>query len=110
MIEIVNFTIPAKTPERLPLRMEFKPLLPILAGINVLFKRGWYGAVACRFYDWGSQIVPLRDWINDDDKTYYWRGNRVLTGSPYMIVIEGYNLAVDFEHTLQITFDLIRRQ
>lgn len=104
---VQSISIPKRTPSRTPLKTEIKPLVRVLRGIDILFPAGCLGAVGIRFLDWGSQFAPLGNgWFSDNDKTITWRGSKILSGPPYIIQIEAYNHAMDYDHTLEVRFDV----
>lgn len=104
---VESITVPNKTPSRAPYKIEVKPLVRVLYGIDILFPSGCLGAVGIRFLDWGSQFAPLGvGWFSDNDKLVTWRGFKYLSGPPYIIQVETYNHAVDYNHTLEVRFDV----
>lgn len=102
----MGLTIPKRTLERDAIKTEVLLKARQLNKIDVLFPAGCLGAVGVRFKNYGSQFAPSSGWYIDNDKTVTYRGPLLLVGPPFLIIIESYNRAYDYDHTLQIRFNV----
>lgn len=103
-------SVPANTLPADPKQYIIAPTVGFLRSVKVMFPDGCLGAVGFRIYDRGRQLAPLPSgWIGGrNNETIEWMEMRRLEGPPYEIMIEAYNEADDWPHSLHFTFDILR--
>lgn len=105
MLIVADLVVPPNTPEYAPVRKVINPTVGILSGIEVYFRDGCLDAVGVRILEGDRQIAPaFTGWIKDNNNHIAWNEYRHLEGAPYVLVIEGYSLAIDWEHTITFKF------
>jgi hypothetical protein len=71
--------------------------------VDLYFRDGCLDAIGVRLLERGSQIAPLpAGWLRDNNKHITWTESRHLNGPPWELTLEGYSLALDWEHTIDI--------
>lgn len=105
-----SFTIQPRTPITTPVSSELKPLQGLLLSGSVVFPPGCKNQVGLKILANGySQIVPSNSgWLTGDGNQFDFSFNNVLEGPPYLITLQGYNHAIDWEHTIRVMFRLER--
>jgi hypothetical protein len=105
MLVVYDLIIPPNTLQSIPLSAVIKPTVGLLTGIEVYFRDGCLDAVGVRILDGGRQIAPFPSgWLRDNNRHITWSENRQLEGPPYVLVVEGYSLALDWPHTITFKF------
>lgn len=106
MIYVYDLIVPPNTPKFTPVRAELKPNVGILTGVEVYFRDGCLDAVGVRIMEGDRQFAPMPtgSWLKGNNQTFAWSENRHLEGAPYIIIVEGYSDAIDWEHTISFKF------
>ena len=105
MIVVADLTIPPNTPEYNPIQLVIKPTVGNLTGIEVYFRDGCLDAVGVRISDNSRQLAPMPSgWLRDNNNHIAWAENKRLEGPPYILIVEGYSIALDWEHTITFKF------
>lgn len=105
MIVIHDLIIPPNTPSRTPIREVIKPTVGFISEIEVYFRDGCLDAVGVRILDGDRQFAPMPSgWLKDNNNHVRWLENKHLEGAPYVITMEGYSDALDWEHTITFKF------
>lgn len=104
---VVPVTIPPNTPDHNPIRVTSNPIRGFITRMEIEFPDGCLNAVGIRVYDNGKQIAPLpTGWLTGNGRIIEWYENTRLEGPPWVIVIEGYNDAIDWPHTPVLRFEV----
>lgn len=105
MIVVADLVVPPNTPEAAPVSLEIRPTVGIIKAIEVYFRDGCLDAVGVRIKDGDRQFAPMPcGWLRDNNNHIYWQEYKHLEGAPYVIKVEGYSLALDWEHTITFKF------
>ncbi len=107
---VVQLTVPANTPTSNPVRKQILPAAGIVARVQIRFPDKCYGAVGVRLLDRDSQYAPVESgWIHANAGTVEWTDERRLSGPPFALNVEGYSLASDYPHTIEVRVDCVQR-
>ncbi len=105
MIVIADLVVPPNTPEGSPVSLEIRPTAGILTGVEVYFRDGCLDAVGVQIKEGDRQFAPMPSgWLRDNNNHVAWNEYRHLEGPPYRLKVEGYSLALDWEHTITFKF------
>lgn len=109
MIYVTELTIPANTSVDIPMRISLSVVDGIISEVNVLFPDGCKGLVGVRVYDYEHIIYPSNPdhWLIADDETIIWSDDYTLSGAPFELGLEGYNLDDSYSHTIYFRFVVI---
>ena len=108
---IADIEIPRRTPIRNPIEVIVPVNRPMVQSVHVYFPDGPLGAVGIRLKDRDSQFAPAHPtygWILDNDRVVEWEEAHKLDGPPWEIRIEGYNIADDHAHNIQIRMTVVQ--
>ena len=109
MIYVKELTIPANTAAEVPERASLALVDGIISEVNILFPPGCRGYVGVRVYDYEHIIYPSNPdhWLIADGETIKWSDDYELSGSPFELGLEGYNLDDSYAHTIYFRFVVI---
>ncbi len=105
MILVADLVVPPNTPDYQPVSKVINPSVGILNEVEIYFRDGCLDAVGVRILEGDRQFAPFpAGWIHDNNNHIYWNEYRHLEGAPYVLVIQGYSIALDWEHTITFKF------
>lgn len=103
MIYLKALTIPPNTPEKTPVSIVFLAPARNLKNIAIYFPDGALDSTFVRVLEGGRQLFPASGWVAGNNETIADDSNHRLTDLR-RLVLEGYSLAEDWPHTIQISF------
>lgn len=111
MLWLAVLAVPPNTPISTPVSAILHPTLGLLTGVEVYFRDGCLDAVGIRILERGRQLAPMPDntWLRDNNNHIAWSEYRRLEGSPYELAVEGYSIALDWTHTIDVKFYMSMR-
>jgi len=109
VIYVEELTIPAQTTKEVCVRVPLPVVDGVISEVNVLFPDGCKGLVGVRIYDYEHIIYPSNPdhWLIADDEVIHWSDDYQMSGSPFELGLEGYNLDDSYEHTIYFRFVVI---
>lgn len=104
---VIHIPIPPRTPKTAPTSISKSVLSGALTGGSVLFPTGCRGLVGIRIFDRDTQVFPDGDnWVvGDGNPPTNFSVTRRLEGGNFIVRIEGYNYARDWQHTPQVVLN-----
>jgi hypothetical protein len=93
-----RLTIPAKTTVEIPVFTTLYTGNPSILSVAVHFPDGCRGLVYVRFV---STYMVLTDWLRGDGREVVEMVNAQIE-EPYTIIVQGYNEAIDWAHTVDV--------
>lgn len=85
--------------------------MPVVDRVSVHFPDGPLGTCGIRILDRDAQFAPAGPtygWIVDNANIVEWDEDHELDGPPWEINFEGYNMAVDHDHKIQIRMEIVQ--
>ena len=107
MLYQADIAIPPSTSIDNPIKAVIKPTVGLLTGLEVYFRDGCLDAVGIRILDHDRQIAPMpHGWLRDNNYHIAWNEYIRLEGAPWVLTVEGYSIALDWEHVVTVRFYL----
>ncbi len=111
MLYTVDLPVPKNTPISNPVRIDFNPTEKILEGGGILFDLNSAKLVGARILDRNSRVIPAPNsyttWITGDGEAVPFEANFPLSGPPFRINVECYNLDDTFDRTVQFRLNIV---
>ena len=111
MLYTVDLPVPKNTPIRNPVVLDFNPTEKILKDGGILFDLNSAKLVGARILDRNSRIIPapnsLTTWITGDGEAVPFEAYLPLSGPPFRIKVECYNLDDTFDRTVQFRLNIV---
>lgn len=111
MLYVVDVPVPKNTVIASSIKIPFDPTEKILQGGDILFDLNSAKLTGARILDRNSRIVPAPNsyttWITGDGEAVPFEANFPLSGPPFRINVECYNLDDTFDRTVQFRLNIV---
>jgi hypothetical protein len=109
---VVKLTVPKNTPERSPANAELTPAVGSIERGRIMFPLNAAGLVGVRLLDRSSVFMPapgsVTPWVTGDGVTIEWEEDYRLSGAPFRLVVEAYNIDDTYDRTIEVRLEIVR--
>jgi len=110
MLYIVELPVPPNTPESNPVSAEFTPTEAKITEGSILWDLNSAHLAGARILDRNSRIVPAPNshtgWVTGDGEPIPFRVKLPLSGPPYRVRVEAYNLDDTYMRTVRVRLQI----
>ena len=111
MLYVIEVPVPKNTAIANPVSIPFDPTEKILEGGDILFDLNSAKLTGARILDRNSRIVPAPNsyttWITGDGEAVPFEAKFPLSGPPFRINVECYNLDDTYDRTVQFRLNIV---
>ena len=110
---VVSLTVPKNTPQSKPLSVEIIPQAGSIERGRIMFPLNAAGLLGARLLDRDQQFMPAPNsptgWVTGDGVTIEWEEDRQLTGPPYRMLLQAYNLDDTYNRTIELRLEIVQQ-